>query len=509
MQFKRLLLTFCLGSSFLGFGLASMGALAQPAYAANILVTCGPGNVGNPSTLIAAIESANTDPGPDTVILAGGCVFTLTAVNNVTLGPTGLPLITSTMTISGNGATIARDQSAPHFRLFAVDTAGALTLQSLTLRGGQVKGADGQFGSGAAPGQGGALYNRGIAALDKTTLLSNTALGGNTSDGGGAGAGQGGAIFSITGTLTLSNSTVSANSAVGGTNGFGGNGSGLGGAIYNYNGTVVLDNSTLAGNTANEGGALFNKEDSGTASLELSNTILADSFSASHDCYNSGSTDLSGSHNLVENDAGGGNSCSSVGITQTGDPKLGPLGDYGGDTPTQPLLLGSPAKDSGDNGTCPTTDQRGFMRPQGLTCDIGAFEVTPQEIEVRGNDVVINDGDDSPSLDDGTNFGTTSPTAPVDQVFSIHNGGDEALNLTGFPKVLLTGGGGAFSVIDPPDSSIPAYETSTFTLRFDPASTGVFVANVIIVSNDADENPFDFEIRGSSSAVTFLPIVLR
>jgi hypothetical protein len=42
------------------------------------------------------------------------------------------------------------------------------------------------------------------------------------------------------------------------------------------------------------------------------------------------------------------------------------------------LLPGSPAIDAGDDSVCPPTDQRGVARPQGLACDIGAFELAPK-----------------------------------------------------------------------------------------------------------------------------------
>jgi len=53
---------------------------------------------------------------------------------------------------------------------------------------------------------------------------------------------------------------------------------------------------------------------------------------------------------------------------------LGPLAANGGPTPTHALLLGSPAFGAGTNTGCPATDQRGIVRPQGILCDIGAFE---------------------------------------------------------------------------------------------------------------------------------------
>jgi hypothetical protein len=73
------------------------------------------------------------------------------------------------------------------------------------------------------------------------------------------------------------------------------------------------------------------------------------------------------------------------------DPQLGPLQDNGGPTETMALLSGSPALDAGGDepvslpgwswesgdftGACPATDQRGYSRPQGTHCEIGAYEV--------------------------------------------------------------------------------------------------------------------------------------
>jgi hypothetical protein len=56
------------------------------------------------------------------------------------------------------------------------------------------------------------------------------------------------------------------------------------------------------------------------------------------------------------------------------DPRIGPLADNGGPTRTHALLLGSPAIDAASTPDCPTTDQRGVLRPQGAACDIGSYE---------------------------------------------------------------------------------------------------------------------------------------
>ena len=70
-----------------------------------------------------------------------------------------------------------------------------------------------------------------------------------------------------------------------------------------------------------------------------------------------------------------------TGAVQVGNPRLDRLRDNGGPTATHALLPDSPAIDAGDPNGCRdalgallTADQRGFARPVGSACDIGAFE---------------------------------------------------------------------------------------------------------------------------------------
>ncbi len=67
-----------------------------------------------------------------------------------------------------------------------------------------------------------------------------------------------------------------------------------------------------------------------------------------------------------------GNTC-GAGI-RTANPQLGPLQDNGGFTATHAIASDSPARNTANNANCPPFDQRGVVRPQGTTCDIGAFE---------------------------------------------------------------------------------------------------------------------------------------
>src|SRR5207237_6850955 len=109
-----------------------------------------------------------------------GALYTLTTPNNQTFGPNGLPAITTTFTIQGNGATIQRsgDAGTPAFRLLWVDTSGNLNLDGVTLRNGQAR-----FG--------------GAIGVDGTLVLTSSVLDGNS-----APSGFGGGLFSD-GTTTL------------------------------------------------------------------------------------------------------------------------------------------------------------------------------------------------------------------------------------------------------------------------------------------------------------------
>src|SRR6266404_348719 len=155
---------------------------------------CGAGDV---SCLVAAINEANANRQKKNTIRLEAGTYTLTAIDNTTAEEpnglpvaNGLPVITSSLTITGQGAEttiVERDTSAPFFRILNVAAAGALTLQRLTLRGGF-----------PFAGDGGGIFNDGTLTITNSTISSNRAR----LDGSG--------IFNF-GTLTLTNSTIVGN----------------------------------------------------------------------------------------------------------------------------------------------------------------------------------------------------------------------------------------------------------------------------------------------------------
>jgi hypothetical protein len=119
---------------------------------------------------------------------------------------------------------------------------------------------------------------------------------------------------------------------------------------------------------------------------------------------------------------------------------------------------------------------------------------------VKGNSVSIADGDTTPSSGDDTDFGSTLVTGGmVSRTFTIQNTGTGDLNLTGTPKVVLSGTNAAdFSVTVQPSSPVTSGGgTTTFTVIFDPSGTGTRSATLSIGNDDANENPYDFAIQGT------------
>src|SRR5262249_38969963 len=113
-------------------------------------------------------------------------------------GPTALVIVPGdNLTIVGDpsqaGVTLSGNNS---HRLFGVYAGASLTLQDLTLTGGNATGGNGGnvtgngygAGGGAGAGLGGAVFNAGTLNLFATTLTGSTARGGN---GGAAGNLQG------------------------------------------------------------------------------------------------------------------------------------------------------------------------------------------------------------------------------------------------------------------------------------------------------------------------------
>lgn len=332
-----------------------------------------------PGTLRQAIFDAAQSPGADVIQFSAGLSGTIELFNvaDIAQGPSAL-VIDSDITIRGNGnsLTIGRAAAGPEMRIFRVTASGSLTLESMMVTGGMMRGVAATV-SGMSGGlaRGGAVYNQGSLTVLSSTIYGNMAIGGIGINALG-GSAHGGAIANIGGTVNIRNSTISSNSTV---PGFGvGAVYDYGGGVYTYNGSVSVYNSTITSNVSYTGRGLYAITEAGSATIIVHSSIIgqSDTPATNRDAValedTGGQLFVSGANNIIRTEIG----FDAVGFSNL-DPLLGVLANYGGPTLTHEISVASPAVDSGSNLMNFTVDQRGagHARVRGTGVDIGAFEV--------------------------------------------------------------------------------------------------------------------------------------
>jgi Abnormal spindle-like microcephaly-assoc'd, ASPM-SPD-2-Hydin/Bacterial pre-peptidase C-terminal domain len=138
----------------------------------------------------------------------------------------------------------------------------------------------------------------------------------------------------------------------------------------------------------------------------------------------------------------------------------------------------------------------------GATITFTAAPVTgAPEIDLLGKDSsVIADGSTATAAVNGTAFGSLSVGASAANVFTVRNSGTAALSVG---SVQISGAGAAmFRVSVAPPASVSAGRTATFTITYAPTAAGTHTADVSIANNDANENPYNFRLTGTATAVS-------
>ena len=368
---------------------------------------------GNPYCSIKEAIEASQDA--DVVIIAEGTYIE----NGIT--------INKDITLQGSGtrSTFIDGGNTPP-RIFFVASGATVTIRDVTIQNGM------DVDKGGA-----GVRNEGNLSLFYCTIKNNSTLSGtfpvavHSLTGISEGLGTGGGILNTNnGILHIDRSTISGNKAD------------YGGGVWNASGIMIVESSTFSGNTTIESGAAMSldaettivnstissntadsdKNDSGHAggiaigdftwgiytsdfptdvlTIVVKNTIIAENKDASpdqgsppHDCRG---PIVSEGYNIIKVTMG----CKINGVNTYDlpkpsnttdiygyypnyelDVKLGSLDNNGGPTDTHVIRPGSPAIDKGDPVSCPSFDQRGFIRPidgdgdQSVRCDIGAIEL--------------------------------------------------------------------------------------------------------------------------------------
>jgi hypothetical protein len=338
------------------------------------------------------LRNGQTPPEPNIFNSGGGAIRV----------GTGAQVLLQNMVIEGNATS---GSAGPGGAIF---TTGNLTIDQSVIRNNTTQSSGGAIfqystvaavvtvthslieGNQSVQGTGGGIYaSRGLVVVN-SVIRENQAP---TREGGGITFQS----FSDNGTMRVDGSTIEGNRAV------------VGAGISAAGSTVEIVNTTVSGNVASSysGGVQVSGEQttlslrnstvvdnrrtstvgpranglyvSSDAAANLSNVIL---FGNDGDnCGVGQGTITSLGHNLS-----GDNTCflGEASDLPNTDPRLMPLSDYGGPTPTHALRPNSPAIDAGDNVNCPATDQRGAARPFDgdgdgtASCDMGAVEAQHQ-----------------------------------------------------------------------------------------------------------------------------------
>ena len=294
---------------------------------------------------------------------------------------------------------------------------------------------------------------------------------------------EGGGVDNI-GTLTISNSTFSNNSA-----GYGG------GGLENNSGTVTILNSTFSGNSAPSGGGVATYNGNPIPpTTTIRNTILANS-TAGGDCYNHPTGTLIGGNNIIETTT----TCASI-ATLTSDPNLGSLT---GSPAYFPLNTGSPAINAGDDSVCAAapvsnTSQNSAIRPQGVHCDIGSFELdnTPPTV------LSSNRADTNPTSAAIVHF-TVTFSELVSGVDTSDFGLTTTGGLAGTAVAAVTGGPTIYTV-----SVISGSGDGTIRLDLNASGTGIQdqAGNAISGGFVGGET---YTVTGTRVFYLYLPLIMR
>jgi hypothetical protein len=357
MSLTKLCGAFVLASAVLCVAMI-LAPSARPAQAGGVVTECtdaglthalaGGGTVifdcpgSSPHTIL--IEGAKAIYLPTRIV--GDGVITLDGQNITKFFAVarGASLSLDRLTLTRGHTSVASPGAVENWGWLEVDHCQIISNTASTWYGGGIGNYDGTviirrslIGWNEAYYGGGGVDNNGLVSIEDSTFISNEATASGYFNGVGGGLYNAGTVF-------ITNSAFISNSAV------------WGGGISGYT-TIV--NSAFIGNQAADGASIY-----GGASM--TNTIVA---GGNSNCV--GVITISGSNNL-SSDA----SCAFTGPDNqiNTHPRLGPLVYYGAGVPTYSLQPDSPAIDAGTNAGCPAADQRGFARPFGARCDIGAFE---------------------------------------------------------------------------------------------------------------------------------------
>lgn len=128
-------------------------------------------------------------------------------------------------------------------------------------------------------------------------------------------------------------------------------------------------------------------------------------------------------------------------------------------------------------------------------------------MELRSNGNLINSGAATVSVLNNTDFGEVEVSNQSTKTYTISNAGTEILQLSGNPKIALSGvTSGNFAVVQPAANQVNPGQSVTFDINFNaPGTPGLSEAEVSIANNTAATSPFTFKIQATAAVVVNAP----
>lgn len=313
----------------------------------------------------------------------------------------------------------------------------------------------------------------------------------------GSDAGGGGGSFVVAaGNIPL----IVAGGGGGASNNIGSCGSNLNGidASITTSGTAS-GNGIIAGGTPGNGGGASNGSGGGGGGFYTDGTAGTGLANNNGKSYLNGGVGGTGNNNDFGGYGGGGAGWF------TGGNGGGGGGYSGGGTSGSQPFTGGGGGGSYNAGTN-QTNTAGFQTGNG---EVVITPLIPSiEIDVRGNNTSIANGDITPSSTDSTYFGNVLACSGTSSVtYKIKNNGSGTMNLSGIPLVSITGTNASdFTVTSVPSATIATMDSTSFTISFDPGAVGTRNAIVTIANDDPDEGTFTFNIQGTGDADAIAPV---
>ncbi|TAE35383.1 MAG: choice-of-anchor D domain-containing protein, partial [Sphingobacteriales bacterium] len=121
--------------------------------------------------------------------------------------------------------------------------------------------------------------------------------------------------------------------------------------------------------------------------------------------------------------------------------------------------------------------------------------VNNPEVLITGRSIEIVSGTNLGAAITGTDFGNVGLGASFTRVYTIYNNGSSDLNIG---SITLTNND--YTVAKMPVSTVLAGGSTSVSIKYSPTTLGLSACIISIVTNDADENPYTFGLKGNGAS---------